>query len=110
MIGILICLTRLAAVRPGGLTGLPSSSLGGPVANTTSAPDATGYSLPQPDSTGSLNISGANPVNAGSVSIADAIAKARGIAAEKGISYNPSQGKYCTILSLAASAADEHLL
>ncbi|PGG99150.1 far upstream element-binding protein [Blastomyces parvus] len=50
------------------------------------------YSLPPPDSTGSLDISGAKPVNTGSVSIADAIAKARGIAAEKGIVHDPNRG------------------
>ncbi|KKZ68004.1 hypothetical protein EMCG_06346 [[Emmonsia] crescens] len=50
------------------------------------------YSLPPPDNTGSLDISGAKPVNTGSVSIADAIAKARGIAAEKGIVHDPNRG------------------
>ncbi|OJD17324.1 hypothetical protein AJ78_02562 [Emergomyces pasteurianus Ep9510] len=49
------------------------------------------YSLPPPDNTGSLDISGAKPVNTGSVSIADAIAKARGIAAEKGIVHDPNR-------------------
>ncbi|KAJ9665554.1 hypothetical protein H2201_004245 [Coniosporium apollinis] len=46
-----------------------------------------GYALPQPSNTGSLDISAIKPVSTGSVSIADAIAKARGIAAEKGLAY-----------------------
>ncbi|OJD27219.1 hypothetical protein ACJ73_01384 [Blastomyces percursus] len=49
------------------------------------------FSLPPPDSTGSLDISGAKPISTGSVSIADAIAKARGIAAEKGIVHDPNR-------------------
>jgi far upstream element-binding protein len=35
---------------------------------------------------------GIKPVNSGSVSIADAIAKARNIAAEKGVAYDPNRG------------------
>ncbi|KAK5162423.1 hypothetical protein BJ546DRAFT_946400 [Cryomyces antarcticus] len=46
-----------------------------------------GYALPQPTSSGSLDLNSIKPVNSGSVSIAEAIAKARGIAAEKGLSY-----------------------
>jgi far upstream element-binding protein len=51
-----------------------------------------GYSLPQPTNSGSLDLSSIKPVNTGSVSIADAVAKARGIAAEKGVSYEPGRG------------------
>ncbi|KAF1989008.1 hypothetical protein K402DRAFT_402213 [Aulographum hederae CBS 113979] len=46
------------------------------------------YGQPQPTNAGSLDLSGIRPVNSGSVSISDAIAKARGIAAEKGIQYD----------------------
>ncbi|EPQ65280.1 Bgt-79 [Blumeria graminis f. sp. tritici] len=47
-----------------------------------------GYSLPQPTSSGSVDLSSIKPVNSGSVSITDAIAKAREIAAQKGVSYD----------------------
>ncbi|KAG0646217.1 Far upstream element-binding 1, partial [Hyphodiscus hymeniophilus] len=52
------------------------------------------YSLPQPTSSGSVDLSSIKPVNSGTVSIADAIAKAKAIAAEKGVSYErpPSYG------------------
>ena len=46
----------------------------------------TGYGLPQPTSSGSLDLSSIKPVNSGTVSIAEAIAKAKAIAAEKGVS------------------------
>lgn len=61
---------------------------GFPGAVPTQSPPAglPGFSLPQPTNTGSLDLSAIKPVNTGSVSIADAIAKARGIAAEKGYS------------------------
>ncbi|KAF4628128.1 hypothetical protein G7Y89_g10023 [Cudoniella acicularis] len=47
-----------------------------------------GYSLPQPTSSGSVDLSNIKPVNSGTVSIADAIAKAKAIAAEKGVAYD----------------------
>lgn len=82
-----------AAVRPA--AGAQYASHTGATPSTAAPPstNAGGYSLPQPDSTGSLNIGGATSINAGSVSIADAIAKARGIAAEKGITYKPTPGE-----------------
>lgn len=52
------------------------------------------YGLPQPISSGSVDLGGIKPVNSGSVSIADAIAKARNIAAEKGVTYDPNRGNY----------------
>lgn len=57
---------------------------------TASTPPAGlgGYALPQPSNSGSLDLSGIKPVNSGSVSIAEAIAKARGIAAQKGVAYD----------------------
>jgi far upstream element-binding protein len=54
-----------------------------------------GYSLPQPTNSGSVDLSSIRPVNSGTVSITDAIAKAKAIAAEKGVSYErppPSYG------------------
>lgn len=46
-----------------------------------------GYALPQPTNSGSVDLSSIKPVNSGTVSIADAISKAKAIAAEKGVSY-----------------------
>lgn len=43
------------------------------------------YGLPQPTNSGSVDLSAIKPVSTGSVSIADALAKARNIAAEKGL-------------------------
>ncbi|KUJ13283.1 uncharacterized protein LY89DRAFT_699168 [Mollisia scopiformis] len=48
-----------------------------------------GYSLPQPTNSGSLDLSSIKPVNSGTVSLTDAIAKAKAIAAEKGVYDRP---------------------
>lgn len=53
-----------------------------------STPQLAGYPLPQPTSTGNVDLSAIRPVNSGSVSIADAIAKAKSIAADRGINYD----------------------
>ena len=89
-----------AAQRPGGtpLQGQPTqqhqpSSHGYPgTYPTTTPPTATPYNIPQPTNSGSLDLSNIKPVNSGSVSLADAIARARGIAAEKGVSYESGRG------------------
>jgi hypothetical protein len=48
--------------------------------------------FPPPSNTGSVDLSNIKPVSSGSVSIADAIAKARNIAENRGISsYDPRQ-------------------
>lgn len=52
------------------------------------APTSSGYPLLQPSNSGSLDLSSIKPVNSGTVSIADAIAKAKAIAAQKGVSYD----------------------
>ncbi|PGH07377.1 hypothetical protein AJ79_06279 [Helicocarpus griseus UAMH5409] len=70
----------------------PLHAYSGAYPPSAAPPSIANYGLPQPDNTGSLDISGAKPVNTGSVSIADAIAKARGIAAEKGIVHDQSRG------------------
>lgn len=49
------------------------------------------YGLPQPTNSGSVDLSAIKPVSTGSVSIADALAKARNIAAEKGL--QPYEGR-----------------
>ncbi|KAL1959526.1 hypothetical protein VTO42DRAFT_1971 [Malbranchea cinnamomea] len=83
-------LAALAAAQPGAQSGafaLPTSTPPAPVTTTP------GYPLPPPDNTGKLDISGVRPVNTGTVSIAEAITKARGFAAEKGIPpFNPERG------------------
>lgn len=48
-------------------------------------PQQSGFSLPQPTNSGSLDISNIRPVNTGSVSLNDALSKARAIATEKGV-------------------------
>lgn len=53
-------------------------------------PQNTSY-LPQPSASGSVDLSNIRPVNSGSVSIQDAIAKAKSIAADRGVSYDPRQ-------------------
>ncbi|CAK1354143.1 RNA-binding protein Nova-1 [Cercospora beticola] len=61
-------------------------------AQPPSAPPQQAQYLPQPSNTGSVDLSQIRPVNSGSVSIADAIAKARNIAENRGIaSYDPRQ-------------------
>ncbi|KAH0563286.1 hypothetical protein GP486_002141 [Trichoglossum hirsutum] len=100
--------TRTAAQRPGANQAQPTPSLvqstpvsqqpglpqGYPGAIPASVPPAGlgGYGLPQPSSSGSLDLSSIKPVNSGTVSITDAIAKARGIAAEKGVAYESRGG------------------
>ena len=51
-------------------------------------PSTPGYSLPQPTTSGSVDLSNIKPVNSGMVSITDAIAKAKAIAAKNGVSYD----------------------
>lgn len=63
----------------------PQSYPGGYPAAT---PSATPYHIPPPSNSGSLDLSNIKPVNSGSVSFNDAVAKARGIAAERGVSYD----------------------
>ncbi|KAL8910929.1 MAG: hypothetical protein Q9171_003834 [Xanthocarpia ochracea] len=52
------------------------------------------YGLPQPSSSGSLDLSNIKPSNSGSVSLADAVARARGFAAERGVSYSGTGRSY----------------
>jgi far upstream element-binding protein len=61
-------------------------------AQPPSAPPSGAY-LPQPTSSGSLDLSGIKPSGSGAVSIAEAIAKAKNIAANRGVpSYDPRAG------------------
>lgn len=52
----------------------------------------THYALPKPTNSGSIDLSNVKPVNSGSVSLADAVTRARSIAAEKGVSQNDLRG------------------
>ncbi|EXJ65705.1 uncharacterized protein A1O5_11232 [Cladophialophora psammophila CBS 110553] len=89
-------LAALAAQRQGGT---PQAAPPPPVPGAPYPPpqyatppgSAPPYGLPQPIHSGSVDLTNIKPVSSGSVSIADAIAKARGIAAEKGLSYEPGR-------------------
>lgn len=90
-------LAALAAQRQGGTPSqaVPLPPVPGapyPPQQYTSPPGSgVPYGLPQPIHSGSVDLASLHPINSGSVSIADAIAKARGIAAEKGLAYDPSR-------------------
>ncbi|KAI4694927.1 uncharacterized protein J4E84_001550 [Alternaria hordeiaustralica] len=70
--------------------GLPP---GFPGAMPTATPPAMpGYNFPPPTHSGSLDLSAIKPVSSGSVSIQDALAKARGFAAQKGLAHEARPG------------------
>lgn len=70
----------------------PPPGMYGGLGAAQSPPIGAGY-LPQPSSTGSVDLSAIHPSSSGSVSIADAIAKAKSIAADRGVnSYDPRLG------------------
>ena len=58
---------------------------------TATPPAMPGYSFPQPTHSGSLDLSAIKPVSSGSVSIQDALAKARGFAAQKGLAHEAAR-------------------
>jgi far upstream element-binding protein len=60
--------------------------------SAASPPAMPGYNFPQPTHSGSLDLSAIKPVSSGSVSIQDALAKARGFAAQKGLAFDPRPG------------------
>lgn len=89
----------IAAQRPSGmpLQGQPTQPQPSPhgypgTFPTTTPSTTTPFNIPQPSNSGSLDLSNIKPVNSGSVSLADAIARARGIAAEKGVLYESGRG------------------
>ncbi|KAF2141260.1 uncharacterized protein K452DRAFT_326987 [Aplosporella prunicola CBS 121167] len=67
-----------------GAPGLPQG-FSGAYMTPTPPTGMPAYGLPQPTSSGSVDLSSIKPVSTGSVSIADALAKARNIATEKGL-------------------------
>lgn len=70
-------------------------------------PAATTFNIPQPTNSGSLDLSNIKPVHSGSVSLADAIARARGIAAEKGVSYESGRGGGSKLSSLNSVSTEK---
>ena len=75
-----------------GFPGLPGYAAAGyPLSNPALA--LGGFQLPQPSNSGSVDLSGIKPISTGQ-GIAEAIAKARSIAAEKGIGYDFRQGEF----------------
>jgi hypothetical protein len=67
---------------------------------------AVPYSLPQPSSSGSIDLSNIKPVNSGSVAVQDAVARARGIAAEKGNGYGGMRAGNSKLIELAKDIED----
>jgi far upstream element-binding protein len=67
----------------------------GPPAYPTATPPAMpGYGLPPAANSGAVDLSGIKPINSGSVSIQDALANARAVAAQKGLHSNPRPGSF----------------
>ncbi|KAK8217319.1 hypothetical protein M8818_001572 [Zalaria obscura] len=91
---ILSALTQRNAGTPAQATPAPGGQPGYPVGypgampQQAPTPSLPGFALPQPTSSGSVDLSAIRPVNSGSVSIADAIAKAKSIAADRGGSFD----------------------
>ncbi|KAI9681323.1 MAG: hypothetical protein M1817_002606 [Caeruleum heppii] len=95
-------LAALAAQRPGGTptqgayqapppaqqSALPPG-FPGALPSATTPTNLGGFQIPQPTNSGSLDLSSIRPTNSGTVSIADAIAKAKEIAAGKTAQYDP---------------------
>ncbi len=73
--------------------------VGYPGPNSSAA--APAYHIPQPSNPGSLDLSNIKPVNSGSVSFNDAVAKARGIAAERGVSYDTGRANSSKAIPLS---------
>lgn len=67
-------------------------------------PAMPGFPLPQPTSTGSVDLGAIRPVSTGSVNIQDALAKARGIAADKGFSSYSAARSGTYVSDVLASA------
>lgn len=61
---------------------------------TASPPAIPGFNFPPPTNSGSLDLSAIKPVSSGSVSIQDALAKARGFAAQKGLSFDQQRAAH----------------
>ena len=92
---------ELASQRPGSNVNAPQQPppqppMGQPYQGAYPTPPppvaASGYALPQPTASGSVDLSSIKPTNAGSVSLAEAVARARGIAAERGAPMDQGRG------------------
>jgi far upstream element-binding protein len=74
---------------------MPPGPPGYPGAHPTATPPAIpGYGLPPASHAGALDLSSIKPVSSGSVSIQDALANARAVAAQKGLQHNPRPGSF----------------
>lgn len=71
--------------QPGAASSVLPAGFPGPVPQSTGTPSLGGYALPQPTGSGSFDLSAVKPVNTGSVSLAEAIAKAKSIAADNNL-------------------------
>lgn len=85
-------LAALAAARPASTPsqappGVPQAYPGAPP--TATPPAMPGYSLPPTSHPGAMDLSSIKPVSSGSVSIQDALANARAVAAQKGLKHEP---------------------
>lgn len=78
-----------------------------PSAATPSNPLA-GIALPQPTSSGNLDLSAIKPAGAGNVSLADAIAKAKGMAAERASARDNSSRNYGRSRSRSPARRDNY--
>ncbi|KAL6710665.1 hypothetical protein ACN47E_007722 [Coniothyrium glycines] len=74
------------AQHPAPPQGLPPGFPGAMPAATP--PGIPGFNFPPPTNSGSLDLSAIKPVSSGSVSIQDALARARGFAAQKGLAQD----------------------
>ena len=63
-----------------------AAGLGGSQQHPPTSQIQTNFALPQPTSSGALDLSNIKPANSGTVSLAEAIARAKSIAAERGVS------------------------
>lgn len=90
-------LAALAAQRQGGTPSqappppIPGSSYPPPPQYATPPGGATPYGLPQPFHSGSVDLAQIKPISSGSVSLNDAVAKARDMAVDQGIHYDPNR-------------------
>ncbi|KIV98146.1 hypothetical protein PV10_01826 [Exophiala mesophila] len=90
-------LAALAAQRQGGTPSqappppIPGSSYPPPPQYATPPGGATPYGLPQPFHSGSVDLAQIKPISSGSVSLNYAVAKARDMAVDKGIHYDPNR-------------------
>ena len=95
------CLTLLASQPPGSNPNVPQAPQQQPPMNQpyqatypTPPPIASSnYNLPQPTSSGNVDLSNVKPSSSGSVSLAEAVARARGFAADRGAPFDQTRAR-----------------